>query len=197
MKILAVGAHYDDIELNCAGTLIKAFKMGAEINLVVCTDGSKGGDKNERKAEQELVNKDIGYIKVRYLGYSDGTLSHDDKLVKNLDMIIRDLEPDYIFTHSETDFHQDHVAVAKSVRSANRNAHASLITFPSQDLKYPFNANLYIDITNLFDRKLEIVKKYKSQLHRPWLQDDTLIARSIGSGVAKYVEKFHIEFLKL
>ncbi len=198
MKILAIGAHYDDIELNCAGTLLKAKEKGAEISLMVCTDGSKGGDRNQRFEEQKKVNNLIGYADCLYINFTDGKLEHNYQLINKIDEAITDLfKPDYIITHTENDFHQDHIAVAKSVKSANRNSNASLITFPSQDIKLPFEANLYVDITKYFKKKIRIIQKFESQLDKPWLQEDTIIARNLGTGIAKYVEKFHIEFLKL
>lgn len=197
MKILAVGSHYDDIELNCAGTLMKAQDQDAKIFLLICTDSSLGGNWKKREEEQEEVDNIMRYDGIISLGLEDGELKHDPSLVKHIENAVKDFKPDYIITHTEKDFHQDHIAVAKAVKSANRTASASLITFPSQDIKIPFEANLYVDITEYFDTKLEILKLYKSQKDKPWLQEDTIIARNIGTGIAKYVEKFHIEFLKL
>lgn len=197
MKILAIGAHYDDIELNCAGTLLKARDQGAEICICVCTDGSSGGDTQERMDEQDKVAAIVGYDYNVYMKFTDGKLQHNLELVDVIDNLIKKLKPDYIITHTENDFHQDHIAVAKAVKSANRNSNASLITFPSQDIKLPFEANLYVDITKYFKKKIKIIQKFESQLDKPWLQEDTIIARNLGTGIAKYVEKFHIEFLKL
>ena len=197
MKILAIGAHYDDIELNCLGTLLKAKDQGARIFTFVITDGAKGGDPKERELEQEVVNDLSGFEDNNKFEYPDGTLIHNYILVNGMDWLLDMYKPDYIITHTENDFHQDHVAVAKAVKSANRSGEASLITFPSQDIKIPFDANLYVDITKYFDKKLKILKEFKSQKDKPWLQEDTIIARNLGMGVAKYVEKFHIEFLKL
>lgn len=197
MKILCIGAHYDDIELNCAGTLMKAHDQDAELFIVVCTDGAKGGDPAVRLAEQKEVDRIIGFTKTWYLGFEDSKLQHGYDLVDKIEGVIKRLKPDYIFTHFEGDFHQDHIAVAKSVKSANRNASASLITFPSQDIKLPFHSNLYVDITDYFDTKLKIIDVYNSQKEKPWFDKDLIIARNIGTQVAKYVERFYIEFLKL
>jgi LmbE family N-acetylglucosaminyl deacetylase len=193
-----VGAHYDDIELNCLGTLLKAKEQGAKVWIIVCTDGAMGGDSMERLKEQSQVNRLIKYNGWVSMGLPDGALKHNSDLVRRIENVMElDFKPNYIITHTEKDFHQDHIAVAKAVKSANRSASASLITFPSQDIKQPFTANLFVDITKYFDTKLEIIKHFKSQLGKPWLQEDTIIARNLGTGVAKYVEKFHIEFLKL
>lgn len=197
MKLLFIGAHSDDIELNCLGTILKAKKQGDECYLVICTNGANGGNPQERTDEQDVVNKKVGYKKTWSMGLPDGSLEHKSNLVSVIDQIVREVQPDIVFTHTENDFHQDHIAVAKSVKSSNRGTMFSLITFPSQDIKIPFHANLFVDISDYFEKKLEIVKEFKSQLNKAWLQKDTIMARNIGTGVAKYVEKFHIEFLKI
>ena len=53
MNILAIGAHPDDIEFGCGGTLLKYAKSGGKISLLILTDGSYGGDPALRKKEQE------------------------------------------------------------------------------------------------------------------------------------------------
>lgn len=197
MRVLAIGSHFDDIELNCSGTFMKMQEQGAQIYLVVVTKGGKGGNPSARMKEQARVNKMMKYKEVIYLGYPDGYLAHDFDLVNKIDAITKKIKPDYIFTHTQDDFHQDHIAVAKSVRTANRFSKASLITFPSQDLKLPFHANLYVDISNYFKKKLQVILQYDSQMSKQWLNEDVIMARNVGTGIAKYVEKFNIEFLRL
>jgi len=197
MKILAIGAHYDDVELRCAGTLLKAKDKDWDISLVVCSDSCAGGDGEIREKEQNKVNKMMGYKAIWELYFEDGMLTHSKLLVAELEKIIELAEPDYIFTHDENDFHQDHVAVAKSVKSCNRMAKFGLVTFPGQDIKLPFEPNLYVDITKYFDKKLEIIDEYKSQKDKPWAQRDDTIARHLGTWIGKYVENFHIKFMKI
>lgn len=155
------------------------------------------GAANKTGSEQKEVNKIIGYDGYWQLNFADGSLTHHPSLVSNLDNLIKKVMPDYIITHNDKDYHQDHVAVAKSVKSANRSYSASLLTFPSQDFKMPFDANLYIDISRYFNKKLKILRKYKTQQFRPWFSEGLIRAKDNGLEVAKYMEKFHIEFLKL
>jgi len=195
MKILAIGAHFDDVELNCAGTLLRAKNAGAEIHLVVCTRGERGGKYKERKAEQEKVNKAMGYKTVEYFSLRDTSLMHGQILIDSIDYMVRKIKPTHVVTHYEEDFHQDHAAVSKSVKSVNRYNLFSTITFPSQDSKQPFPANLYVDISDFFFEKMSVLKNYKSQLHRPWFSEETIRSRDLGIGKASYTERYVARYI--
>lgn len=195
MKILAIGAHFDDVELNCAGTLLRAREEGHETYLVVCTDGSLGHTGYDRRAEQKKVNKLVGYKKVFYLGFKDGGLVHDNHLIDKLTKIILQVKPDLIYTHCEDDFHQDHRAVSLAVKSVNRFSLFSGLMFPSQDPKQNFQADYYSDISDYFFDKLSILRNFKSQLKKPWLQEDFIRARNLGIGKQKYSEKFKVRYM--
>lgn len=197
MKILAIGAHYDDVELNCAGTLFRAKDMGYEIYLVVCTNGDKGGSVRKRKQEQKEVSKIMGYKKVFELGFEDGMLDVRPKFIDKLSKIVYKVKPDFVITHTDDDFHQDHRAVSQAVRVVNRFSLFSTILFPSQDSKLPFLGNFYVDITDYFEKKIKLLKKFKTQNHRDWFKRDVLSSRNLGIGKALYSEKFTVRFLMI
>ena len=71
MKVLAIGAHPDDLEYGCAGTLIKHVQRGDQVFLALVTDGSEGGEGAVRPEEQLAAAKIIGAEDVFFLGYSD------------------------------------------------------------------------------------------------------------------------------
>ncbi len=171
-KILAIGAHFDDVELRCLGTLLKAKDNGYSISLLVVSDGSKGGSAKDRLVEQQKVNHAIGYNNTWYLGKKDGEVLHNSETVSDIENIIKDLRPDIIFTHTQDDFHQDHIAVAKSVIAANRLYNSSVLTFSGQDFRIHNNPNVYVDITEYLDRKKEILDMYKSQKHKKYWKEN-------------------------
>lgn len=197
MTILAIGAHFDDIELNASGMLLRARAEGHKIFLVVCTDGVKAGDPKKRMKEQEEVNKIMGYHSAFYYNLPDGYLTHTSKLVQMIEGSVKIIKPDLVITHDENDFHQDHVAVSKSVRSVNRYSRFSTICFPSQDVKQPFLANMHVNITKYFKKKLSVIKMFQSQKTRPWLSKEWIEARNVGINNFKHTEKFYIQFLKI
>lgn len=197
MRILAIGAHYDDVELNAAGTLLRARAEGHEINLCVCTDGSKGGKMHDRKVEQQKVNKLMGYANQFDLHLQDGFLSNNFDLISRIEEVVNYILPDIVITTTEDDLHQDHVAVSKAVRAVNRFSKFSVITFPGQDPKQPFLANLYIDISKYFGKKMKIIQEYKTQITKPWFLDEVVNSRNVGIGGMKHSERFFIRFLKI
>lgn len=194
-KILAIGAHFDDVELNCAGTLLRAREEGDEVYLIVCTDGSLADAGNDRQAEQNVVNKIMGYKEVFYLGFQDGSLKHDNVLIDAITKVVKEIEPDIVYTHCDDDFHQDHAAVSRAVKSVNRFSIFSGVMFPSQDPKQNFQANYYSDISDYFFDKLALLKNFKSQLKKPWLQEEFIRARNLGIGKQKYSEKFRVRYM--
>lgn len=120
MNILAIGAHPDDIEFGCGGTLLKYSERGHKVYLLVLSKGSKGGDPEIRQKEQEASAR---ILKVEKLYFSDYV---DTEIVQNRDLIIKienylgEIEPDFIFVNYFDDTHQDHVSLANSTISATR-----------------------------------------------------------------------------
>lgn len=196
MKILAIGAHPDDIELFCGGVLIRMVREGNEVRCVVCTNGeSQGEDKSkERLKEQEEAWKFIGVKKGYLLGLKDGSLTHGAELVTKLDEVITEYKPDIVFSHSEVDPHQDHVAVAKSVRSSNRTWEFNWVSYCPYDLRSVFVPNFFVSLDGDYEKKKELLKIFKTQADRWYFREEVLISRSMGSNISKYVEPFKIEF---
>ena len=190
MKILAVGAHVDDIELFCGGTLLRAINEGHEVRTIVCAScGSR------RVKEQKIANKFLGITKCYFFGLPDGNLSHGQRLVGKIDKVVEKYQPDIVFSHCENDHHQDHVAVAKSVKAANRAWSFNWLTYPSYDLKASFKCNLFINIDKYFVKKLDLLKVFKSQKDKWYFAPHAILSRSIGTNIGKYVEGFKVEVL--
>lgn len=194
MKILAIGAHPDDIELLCGGTLLRAIKEKYTVRCVVCTNGESQGNGKERVKEQKEA---WGFLRVNYgyfLDLKDGELTPGLELITKLDKIIKGYEPDLVFSHSEADYHQDHVAVSRAVRSANRNWNFNWLSYCSHDLRNPFVPNFFVNIDKYYDKKKELLKIFKTQEDKWYFKEDVLASRSLGTNVGKYVEPFKMEF---
>lgn len=196
-KILGIGAHCDDLELNALGTLLSwRNEYDAEIHRIICTNsGDINNDRNE--IEQATVDSTMGYHTISTLNNPDGNLKLDDVLIFNIEQICNTIQPDIVITHTEQDFHQDHVAVAKAVKAVNRYSKFSVLSFPSQDPKQPFLANLHVDITPYMETKLRLLKFYKSQQGKPWLDENIIKSRNAGIGGMQWSEKFNVQYLKV
>tara|TARA_B100000214_G_scaffold29218_1_gene19000 strand:+ start:581 stop:1309 length:729 start_codon:yes stop_codon:yes gene_type:complete len=130
-RALAIGAHPDDIEFGAGATLAKWSDHGCEVNMLICTDGSKGTwnpsiDKSDliatRKAEQLLAAQELKATgKVAFLGEIDGELEVNENLRKRMTLFIRNLRPNVVLTHDPWKryrLHPDHRNVGYLVLDA-------------------------------------------------------------------------------
>lgn len=188
MRILAIGAHPDDIELLCAGTLALYSKRGDTIFICHVCDGNKGSMTHTseeiakiRRDEAIQSAKVIGATSI-WAGISDGEVVLDlDSREKIID-VIRQANPDLIITHSPDDYHSDHINVSRLVFDATYLANLKLWKTnypPSDKLPYLYYIDAiaginfipteYVDITDTIETKIEMMMKMKSQLG--WLKD--------------------------
>jgi LmbE family N-acetylglucosaminyl deacetylase len=119
MRVLAVGAHPDDIEILCAGTLAACKARGDEIFMAVATDGRMGHKEilppelaQVRRKEQEAAAKILG-AELVMLGFRDEYV-FDNEAARNVVMdLYRRVKPDFILTHWNGCYHPDHRSVEK------------------------------------------------------------------------------------
>jgi len=173
LKIIAIGAHGDDIELACGGTLSKAINHGHDVSMVLVTgNGSKDHNNksirkdNEAKKEAIAAAEILGVSNINILGYQDTCVPYSVDLIIELEKIITKFEPDIIFTHFVFDTHQDHIRTAHSTISAARR-HNTILLYepinPSGQGYVPFRPQVYIDITETIETKINSLKAHKSQ----------------------------------
>jgi N-acetylglucosamine malate deacetylase 1 len=216
-RILAVGAHPDDIEILCAGTLARCRERGDDIVICVATNGNMGSmthvpealaEIREAEARASAAHLDAELI---WLGYPDEFLYPDHDTRMGFSEMIRHARPDVILTHAPHDYHQDHRTVSELVFVSSFVAAVPHVETPSPH--HPQIAPLYyfdtlagvdflptefVDITDALNTKLAMLQEHKSQLE--WLGDyngidivefTTTVARFRGlqSGV-QYAEGF-------
>jgi LmbE family N-acetylglucosaminyl deacetylase len=109
--VLAIGAHPDDVEFGCGGTLAKWAHAGCTVHHLVCTDGSKGTwdadadtaalaqrrEDEQREAARRLAGDHVG--SVGFLRYVDGDLGHTREVVSRVARVIREVRPDVVLGH--------------------------------------------------------------------------------------------------
>lgn len=206
LKILAIGAHGDDIELACGGTLARAIEQNHLVEMVLVTgSGSRDHnnvsirEKDEAKKEAILASKVLGVSKLHILGYKDTCVPYSAELISKLDEIFSEFEPDIIFTHFVFDTHQDHIRTAHSSISAARRQNTIYLyepINPSGQGYIPFRPQIYVDITKTIDKKVAALKAHKSQYEKytdNWV--DAVVARAKFRGFemgAEYAECFEV-----
>lgn len=168
-RVLAVGAHPDDLELACGATLAKLVDTGHEVRGLVMSSGEVGGNESLRPAEAQRGASFLGLTGLRVHDFPDtklDTVSND--MVRAIEAAIREFEPDVIFTHSAHDQHQDHYAVHQATLRAAR-AHHSILCFESPSVTREFNPSVFVDIDGYVDVKVEAVLSHRNQAGKPYM----------------------------
>ena len=165
MNILAIGAHPDDIEVGCGGTLAKYARSGHEIYLLVMTEGSMGGKADVRKKEQARSAKLLKPREMIWGGYRDTLLTpHMNRMVHDIETVLKKIVPDFIFVHYEDDTHQDHRALAKATVSATR--YVRNVIFYEGPTTQNFAPTLFVDIRETIDEKISMLLAHRSQVRK-------------------------------
>jgi len=163
MRILAIGAHPDDIEEGCSGYLIKKLADGSKIAHLLITDGSKRGNKTIRIKEQTEALKILKPTDSFRLDIQD---CHTDgiiqELITKIESIVEEWKPNMILTHFPHDTHHDHRIVSQASLEAGR--YVPTILFYESASTRDFDPTHYCDITNMIDDKIRIIKCFESQL---------------------------------
>jgi N-acetylglucosamine malate deacetylase 1 len=165
-RILALGAHPDDIEIYMFGTLSAARTQGAELVLAIATDGARGGkgDPHElaatRATEASAAAALLG-VKPHFLGFPDGALTADAALVEAIRTLIAGTEPDLVITHAANDYHGDHRALSEAVRLAA--GFAAPVLFADTLGGTGFSPTHYVDITAHFALKTQAIRAHACQ----------------------------------
>lgn len=187
MKILAIGAHPDDIEILCSGTLALYAIKGNEVFMCHLCDGNKGSMTHTseeiagiRRDEAIQSANIIGAISI-WGGLSDGEVVVDLEARRKVVDVIRQSDPELIITHSPNDYHSDHINTSRLVFEATYLANLRLwesdykATTKLPYLYYMdnlaginFEPQEYVDITNTIDIKIKMMMKMKSQMG--WLK---------------------------
>jgi len=158
MNILAIGAHPDDIEIGCAGTLIKYGDRGHNVFLLVMTGGGEGGAETTRTGEQADSNKIMGVNHIFWGGYKDTHILVDKETISCIEDILSKVEPDFIFCHFPDDTHQDHRHLSLATQSAARNTHNVL--FYEGPTTWGFNPQVFVDIGETLESKIKALEAH-------------------------------------
>ncbi len=198
LKVLAIGAHPDDIELSCGGTLLKLRKeYDTNIYSLVFSKGELKSDPLTRAKEQVKAGEFLGVSETKLLDYKDGSILADSNLVNEIEQVVKEYQPDLIFTHCIDDVHQDHRNIGWATLSATRRKKPAILLYPSLFTRDRFTPNLYIDISRHLDQKLKLLSLFKSQGTNEYMDPEVIKAQARESGLhsgCKYAEEFYLNF---
>jgi len=163
-NILAFGAHPDDIELGCAGTLYKHVKAGNNVYLCVLSEGQEAGDPKIRKVEQEQAVKRLGAKELIWGGWVDTKFEVSKESVNFIESVVSKVKPYEIYVNYSNDSHQDHRALVQCVISATR--YNKRVLFYEDYTSHNFQPDIFVDIEDVLQDKLHIVSSFESQVNR-------------------------------
>lgn len=173
MNVLAIGAHFDDIEFGCSGTLMKHVKNGDKVTVIVITDSAYKNPNGEviRSAEVAVSEgkkaADIIGAELICLNYETFMVPYDEGLTKELNRYISELQIDTIYCHWVNDVHRDHHYTAKSTLMAGRHVPKFLMYRSNYYVtEGQFKGNFYSDISDEMNKKIEVMKAHESELNR-------------------------------
>lgn len=178
--VLAFGAHPDDLEIGCAGTLLRLGQLGRSCVLVDASAGEKGsqGDAASRAAEATAAAARLGARARGNLGLCDTAMRDDDDSADRLVAVLRAVQPQLLLVPFGEDRHPDHVAAAAIAHRAtflaglrNHRPELGARHRPRLVLAYtgnhPFEPSLVVDISTVVDAKAEVLRCFRSQIAPP------------------------------
>ena len=209
LDILAFGAHPDDVELSCAGTLLKHSKEGKKIGVVDLTNGELGtrGTPKIRLSEANASTRILGLSCRENINLADGffELTRENKLA--VIKIIRKYQPEIVLANAPSDRHPDHGRASQLVSescflsglkkiSTKISGNEQLEWRPKFVYHYIqdryIKPDFIVDITPHFEKKMEVILAFKSQFFNPESQEkETPIS---SKDFLKYIESRSREF---
>lgn len=203
MNILAIGAHFDDVEIGCGGTLARHQKQGDKVFVQVITNSEyqnhDGRVMRERKVALTEGQKAAGILGFNLIcnGYETKQVFYNYKLIEDINRVIDDHQIDLVYTHWDFDVHQDHQAIGKATLAAARKVKRLLMYQSNLYMNTtPFLANYFVDISDFINVKIEAIKAHETEVRKfgpGWL--DFWINEALNNGKkfdVKYAEAFQL-----
>lgn len=179
LDALAIGAHPDDIELAVSGTFIKLAERGYRVGVVDMVRGELGSRGTPAiRAREAKASAEIMGLSVREnLKLKDGSIFDTPEARLRVVRVLRKYRPDLVFTHYWDDRHPDHIYTSRIVAQACYLSGLAKIDTNQQRFRparifyfmipHTLQPSFFVDITRQFDKKIQAVKAFQSQLFDP------------------------------
>ncbi len=181
-RVVAFGAHPDDLEVGAGGLLARLAQQGVAVTMAVV---AIPGDAARRRAEAEAGARTLGAELV--VVYDLRPCRVEDipmhELVRRMDQLVGDVQPDLVITHSAHDLHWDHGLVHRATVSALRRTPCDLFAFlssPEMNAQHRAIGQCFADITATLDTKIAGISAHASQLGKLDLDSSRDLARAMG-----------------
>lgn len=164
MNILAIGAHPDDIEFGCGGTLFKYSRAKNNIYLLILTKGEVGAPAKVREREQKESAKFLKTKKVFWANFKDTEVCLTKNLIKKIEDCLRQTKADMVLFNAPQDIHQDHRMLSDAAISATR--YVKKVLFYEVPTTMDFQPDIFVDIGDCLFDKLKLLRIHSSQVNK-------------------------------
>jgi LmbE family N-acetylglucosaminyl deacetylase len=184
LSILAIGAHPDDIELGCGGTLAKLALTGARIKAVIFSKGRRGAlVEEDRERECSAALSALGVHDVSIYDFEDTRLTNSlNEMIAVLDKHVRSFNPDRVYTMFQHDRHQDHRAVYEASAVSCRRV-PQLLGYETPSSYPNFTPTVFEQIDEQLETKVRALNCHKSQGDRLYMQEEKVRSAASFRGV--------------
>jgi LmbE family N-acetylglucosaminyl deacetylase len=197
-RILCLGAHCDDIEIGCGGTILRLIQENPKLEFQWVVFSSNPVRKREARKAAAAFLKNSSRSKVVIKNFRDSYFPYEGNAIKQfVASIQKSFQPDLIFTHTRNDLHQDHRLLCELTWNAFRNHLILEYEIPKYDgdLGSP-NCFVGLDESLCKTKIRHIVESFRSQSSKPWFTEDTFRAmlriRGVESNAeGRYAEAFY------
>lgn len=172
--VLAVGAHPDDVEMGCGGSIASHVKRGDRVRVVYVTRGEKGGNPKVRVVESQRACRILGVSDVVFGEFKDANIPSDHTIIDYLEETEHRFKADIIYTHSTNELHQDHRTVGYLSLAAFRNT-PRILSYESPRVTRNFAPSYFTDITDYVDLKWKALKAHASQRKKRYMAYTSVI----------------------
>jgi LmbE family N-acetylglucosaminyl deacetylase len=162
--VLAVGAHPDDVELGCAGTLALHRARADEVYLLILTSGEASGAPEVREKECRESAKILGVSDVFFGGLKDTMVQDGRETIDVIENVLRQVNPDIVYAPSSKDTHQDHRNTGHATMSSCRRVRVILL-YEGASTQRDFCPQVFVDIEQSFETKLKATQVFGSQIN--------------------------------
>jgi LmbE family N-acetylglucosaminyl deacetylase len=195
-RVLAVGAHPDDIEIAAGAALAKMRDAGCQIYGLVLTGGEMGGHGAVRPLEAQRGGAFLGLHETRVECFADTRLQTQAmEVTEAIERLILEVKPDLILTHSAHDLHQDHQTVHEATLRAARNTPATILCYESPSATQDFHPSYFVEVCQYADVKLEAIREHWDQRSKPYMKAEVVRSKLAFRGAqakVDYAEGFEV-----
>lgn len=172
-RVLAIGAHPDDVEIGCGGTLLNHRDTGDELCVLTLSSGSCGGVSSVRAAESRQSCEMLG-ARLVLEDLEDTRISEGPETISAISRVIEEFQPTVVYTHSPHDAHQDHRNTHRATLVAARGV-PRLKCYQSPSSTIGFTPSHFVDITKKLPEKQALIACYRSQREKCLYLSNSLI----------------------